>query len=201
MSRASSSMPTSTRPARTMSASISWSRATTGCRSASPRSPAWSRAGSCPSSRKATGSRPASAIGLIRFGSRVDVYLPAGTGSPGAARPAHDRRRDDPRRDRRRSAALAGSASDRPARAAAAFPFRALVPNAITALALVLRPDRRPLRRSPANGRRRWPASSVAGVLDGFDGRIARLLRAQSKFGAELDSLSATISRSARRRR
>ena len=26
-----------------------------------------------------------------------------------------------------------------------------------------------------------------AGVLDGFDGRIARLLRAQSKLGAELD--------------
>ncbi len=33
----------------------------------------------------------------------------------------------------------------------------------------------------------------VAGVLDGMDGRIARLLRAQSKFGAELDSLSDNI--------
>src|SRR5687767_6351584 len=32
-----------------------------------------------------------------------------------------------------------------------------------------------------------------AGVLDGFDGRIARLLKAQSKFGAELDSLSDNI--------
>jgi CDP-diacylglycerol--serine O-phosphatidyltransferase len=30
----------------------------------------------------------------------------------------------------------------------------------------------------------------LAGILDGMDGRIARLLRAQSKFGAELDSLS-----------
>ena len=30
-------------------------------------------------------------------------------------------------------------------------------------------------------------------MLDGFDGRIARLLRAQSKFGAELDSLSDNI--------
>ena len=37
-------------------------------------------------------------IGLIRFGSRVDVYLPAGTGAAGAARPAHDRRRDRARR-------------------------------------------------------------------------------------------------------
>ncbi|MBA3526764.1 MAG: phosphatidylcholine/phosphatidylserine synthase [Pseudomonadota bacterium] len=32
-----------------------------------------------------------------------------------------------------------------------------------------------------------------AGVLDGIDGRIARLLRAQSRFGAELDSLSDNI--------
>ncbi len=32
-----------------------------------------------------------------------------------------------------------------------------------------------------------------AGVLDGIDGRIARLLRAESRFGAELDSLSDAI--------
>jgi CDP-diacylglycerol--serine O-phosphatidyltransferase len=32
-----------------------------------------------------------------------------------------------------------------------------------------------------------------AGILDGMDGRIARLLRAQSRFGAELDSLSDNI--------
>jgi CDP-diacylglycerol--serine O-phosphatidyltransferase len=34
----------------------------------------------------------------------------------------------------------------------------------------------------------------VAGVLDGIDGRIARLLRGESRFGAELDSLSDAIS-------
>ena len=33
----------------------------------------------------------------------------------------------------------------------------------------------------------------LAGVLDGLDGRIARLLRAQSRFGAELDSLSDNV--------
>ena len=81
------------------------------------------------------------------------------------------------------------------------MPLRAFVPNAITALALVLRPDRRSLRELPANGRRRWPAIVVAGVLDGFDGRIARLLRAQSKFGAELDSPVGQSSRSALPRR
>ncbi|MGH7186186.1 MAG: CDP-diacylglycerol--serine O-phosphatidyltransferase, partial [Pseudomonadota bacterium] len=34
----------------------------------------------------------------------------------------------------------------------------------------------------------------VAGILDGLDGRIARLLNGTSKFGAELDSLSDFIS-------
>ena len=69
-----------------------------------------------------------------------------------------------------------------------------MVPNAITALALcfgltgVSFGDRR------ANGRRRSGAvRRLAGVLDGFDGRIARLLRAQSRFGAELDTLSDNI--------
>ena len=39
-------------------------------------------------------------IGLIRFGSRVDVFLPPGTGRAGPARPAHDRRRNRARRAR-----------------------------------------------------------------------------------------------------
>src|SRR5215831_4578835 len=34
----------------------------------------------------------------------------------------------------------------------------------------------------------------VAGILDGLDGRIARLLNGSSKFGAELDSLSDFVS-------
>lgn len=42
-----------------------------------------------------------------------------------------------------------------------------------------------------------WEAALVAiigaGVLDGLDGRIARLLRAQSRFGEQLDSLSDCI--------
>jgi CDP-diacylglycerol--serine O-phosphatidyltransferase len=33
----------------------------------------------------------------------------------------------------------------------------------------------------------------IAGVLDGMDGRIARMLKGQSRFGAELDSLSDVI--------
>jgi CDP-diacylglycerol--serine O-phosphatidyltransferase len=72
------------------------------------------------------------------------------------------------------------------------IPFRAMIPNAITALALCMGLT----GVSLAIGEQ-WEkalgAIILAGVLDGLDGRIARLLRAQSKFGAELDSLSDNI--------
>lgn len=70
--------------------------------------------------------------------------------------------------------------------------FRALAPNAVTALALCFGLSG---VRFAIGGE--WEkalgAIILAGVLDGMDGRIARLLRAQSKFGAELDSLSDNI--------
>ena len=47
-------------------------------------------------------------VGLIRFGSRVDVYLPAGTGTPRAARPTRDRRRDRDRGAWRRRRSWSG---------------------------------------------------------------------------------------------
>ena len=71
--------------------------------------------------------------------------------------------------------------------------LRAMAPNAITAAALC----------SGLTGIRfaiseNWAAAAVAiivaGILDGMDGRIARLLRAQSRFGAELDSLADSLS-------
>lgn len=77
-------------------------------------------------------------------------------------------------------------------REARAIPFRAMVPNAITALALCFGLT----GVSFAIGGE-WDKALgsivFAGVLDGLDGRIARLLRAQSRFGAELDSLSDNI--------
>ncbi len=36
----------------------------------------------------------------------------------------------------------------------------------------------------------RWRPSCSPRLLDGLDGRIARLLKASSRFGAELDSLA-----------
>jgi CDP-diacylglycerol--serine O-phosphatidyltransferase len=67
--------------------------------------------------------------------------------------------------------------------------FRALVPNAVTALALCFGLTG---VRFAFGGEWEKAIGAIvfAGVLDGMDGRIARLLRAQSRFGAELDSLS-----------
>ena len=76
--------------------------------------------------------------------------------------------------------------ADRPRRG---IPLRTIVPNAVTALALC----------SGLFGIRfaiggQWAEAVgfvvLAAILDGLDGRIARLLNGQSRFGAELDSLS-----------
>jgi CDP-diacylglycerol--serine O-phosphatidyltransferase len=70
--------------------------------------------------------------------------------------------------------------------------FRAMIPNGITALALCF--GLTGVRFAiGAEWEKALAAIVIAGVLDGMDGRIARLLRAQSKFGAELDSLSDNI--------
>ncbi|MEO7277493.1 MAG: phosphatidylcholine/phosphatidylserine synthase [Sphingomicrobium sp.] len=72
------------------------------------------------------------------------------------------------------------------------IPLRAMIPNAITALALCMGLTGVSLA---IRGQWDWAVAAVvvAGILDGLDGRIARLLRAQSRFGAELDSLSDNI--------
>jgi CDP-diacylglycerol--serine O-phosphatidyltransferase len=70
-----------------------------------------------------------------------------------------------------------------------------MVPNAVTALALCFGLTGVRFAISAFQGDdAHWEIALAcvigAGVLDGMDGRIARLLRAQSRFGAELDSLS-----------
>ena len=78
------------------------------------------------------------------------------------------------------------------ARDDAGIPFRALVPNAVTALALCF--GLTGIRFAIGGEWEKALAAIIfAGVLDGMDGRIARLLRADSRFGAELDSLSDVI--------
>lgn len=71
--------------------------------------------------------------------------------------------------------------------------LRALVPNAITAAALCM--GLTGIRFAVAGDWEKAIGSVVlAGMLDGIDGRIARLLKAQSRFGAELDSLADNVS-------
>ena len=72
------------------------------------------------------------------------------------------------------------------------IPVRAMIPNAITLLALCFGLTGVSLAIG-GEWEKALGAVVFAGVLDGFDGRIARLLRAQSRFGAELDSLSDNI--------
>ncbi|MGZ2411384.1 CDP-diacylglycerol---serine O-phosphatidyltransferase [Sphingomonas sp. F9_3S_D5_B_2] len=72
------------------------------------------------------------------------------------------------------------------------IPFRAMVPNAVTALALCFGLTGVSLAIG-GHWDRALGSIILAGVLDGMDGRIARLLRAESRFGAELDSLSDNI--------
>ena len=81
----------------------------------------------------------------------------------------------------------------RPRQLERGIPLRSIAPNAVTALALC----------SGLTGVRfaiagEWERAvlmiMVAGVLDGIDGRIARALQGESRFGAELDSLADSIS-------
>src|SRR5262245_55472531 len=70
-----------------------------------------------------------------------------------------------------------------------AIPVRTLVPNVITLLALCA--GLTAIRFSVEN-RLEWALAAIvfAAALDGIDGRIARLIKGQSRFGAELDSLA-----------
>jgi CDP-diacylglycerol--serine O-phosphatidyltransferase len=71
--------------------------------------------------------------------------------------------------------------------------LRALVPNAITAAALCV--GLTGIRYAvDGDFEKSVQAVILAGLLDGIDGRAARLLKAQSRFGAELDSLADAIS-------
>ncbi|HTH28418.1 MAG TPA: phosphatidylcholine/phosphatidylserine synthase [Sphingobium sp.] len=70
--------------------------------------------------------------------------------------------------------------------------LRQIAPNAVTAMALCFGLTAMRYAIS-AEWERAVVAIVLAGVLDGLDGRIARMLRGESRFGAELDSLSDVI--------
>ncbi len=70
-----------------------------------------------------------------------------------------------------------------------AIPVRILVPNLITLLALCAGLT---AIRLAFEDKLEWALAGIvfAAALDGIDGRVARLIKGQSRFGAELDSLA-----------
>ena len=98
-------------------------------------------------------------------GGRVSGYIGAMIFSP-------DRERREARRERFR-----------------AIPVRSLLPNLITLLALCAGLTG---IRLAFEGKLEMALGAIvfAALLDGIDGRLARLMKGQSKFGAELDSLA-----------
>jgi CDP-diacylglycerol--serine O-phosphatidyltransferase len=70
-----------------------------------------------------------------------------------------------------------------------AIPVRTLVPNVITLLALCAGLT---AIRFAVEGKLEWALAAIvfAAALDGIDGLVARLIKGQSRFGAELDSLA-----------
>ena len=72
---------------------------------------------------------------------------------------------------------------------ARSVPMRLLIPNMVTVLGMCVGLTS---IRMAIEGRFELALAAICGaaVLDGLDGRMARLLKASSRFGAELDSLS-----------
>lgn len=79
--------------------------------------------------------------------------------------------------------------SAQPRRRFRSVPIRLLVPNLITLLSLCAGLT---AIRLAIEGRIEWALGAIvfAAALDGIDGRVARMLKGQSRFGAELDSLA-----------
>jgi CDP-diacylglycerol--serine O-phosphatidyltransferase len=69
------------------------------------------------------------------------------------------------------------------------IPVRTLLPNLITLLALCAGLT---AMRLAIEGKLEWAVAAIvfAALLDGVDGRLARMLKGTSRFGAELDSLA-----------
>src|SRR5919198_321501 len=79
---------------------------------------------------------------------------------------------------------------DRPERKRLRFiPVRTLLPNLITLLALCAGLT---AIRLAVEDKLEWAVAAIvfAAMLDGIDGRLARMLKGTSRFGAELDSLA-----------
>jgi len=94
---------------------------------------------------------------------------------------------------RRRRFGRAGAGMDHAAQRFRSLSFNRIFPNILTLLALCAG-----LTAIRYGFNSQWERAAVAlvlaAMLDGVDGRVARLLRGTSKFGAELDSLADAVS-------
>ena len=140
--------------------------------------------------------------GFIRFGSRVDVYLPPDAEREGGARRQGVRYRVDPGQAEGAwmSATIEEHRQERAGSEAAPRGIGALrrrgiylLPNLFTTAALF---SGFYAIVQAMNNRFEIAAIAifVAMVLDGLDGRVARLTHTQSEFGAQYDSLSDMVS-------
>ena len=130
-------------------------------------------------------------MGLIRFGSRVDVFVPAGSSVrvkvgdiTVAGVTVH----------RGAAATMKRSIAARPRRPAGRPPRRRAAAERLHAVQSVLRHLRHRSRRRAANSRRRRAFIVLGGIADTLDGRVARATGTGSRFGEELDSLVDAIS-------
>ncbi len=94
----------------------------------------------------------------------------------------------DPARAEERRGRFRAMAQER-GRRLRAIPVRTLLPNLITLLALCAGLTG---VRLAIEGKLEWAVAAIvfAAMLDGIDGRVARMLKGTSRFGAELDSLA-----------
>lgn len=116
--------------------------------------------------------------GLIRYGSRLDTYLRPDQGA-GLGRPARRRRRD-------RDCRVAVKPRIHPGQATR------LLPSAMTVAAICFGLS---AVKFALDGRYTESMAflAVAAILDALDGRMARLLKATSKMGEEIDSLADAV--------
>ena len=124
---------------------------------------------------------------MIRFGSRVDVFLPVGAERAGAAsvtRPAQASRWWPNGADPAPRQACAGA---RMRQVVVVMPSAFTLGNLFFGFWAIV---------SAFNGNFRWAGWFIvfAGILDMLDGRVARLSNTGTRFGAELDSLVDVIS-------
>ena len=126
-------------------------------------------------------------MGMIRFGSRVDLFLPAGDPRCWSQRRGHDPGGRDGGGRMELIPRGSGCAGPTMRQVVVVMPSAFTLGNLFFGFWAIV---------SAFNGNFRWAGWFIvfAGILDMLDGRVARLSNTGTRFGAELDSLVDVIS-------